>query len=162
MAQAAPEPDVLRLYRVHVALDVTPIWWADDWALDAPEIHAVIQKPSLGIVKRLVEIRISAEGVVLTLGVLSSATLAGLEHERLRIWQELNEKAKGHQPRLVLLAQARNALRDQPSVLHTGVLLRPVVIPPNAPRGLALFLSGAAAAVVKSHGTIWTPPAAVP
>jgi len=148
------------LHRLHVELDVTPIWWAGNWVLDAPDILGALQKFSRAVLHRITAVHLQAEGVAIVFEATSTSTFADVERERLKLWQEFNALAKGHSARLVILSQARNALRDQLSALQTGVLAKPVPIPPNAPPGLARLLAGASSVIVKPKGPIWTPGAA--
>jgi hypothetical protein len=155
-----PKADARHLHRLRVELDVTPIWWGKDWVLATAEVHSALQKLPLPVLQRISEVCVQAHGVIVVLDALSTATLADLERERLRIWQDLNHLAKGRSERQLILSQAHNALRDQLSALQNGVLAKPVSIPPNACPGLARLLGGASSIVTKPKGSTWSPGAA--
>lgn len=134
--------------RVHVELDVTPVWWSDTWVEDASEVAAALLglKSVVGAVTNL---DLGAGGVVLALLQPAQVTLEQVEAFRLQIWAELNNRARGVPARERLFALARKLAAPTPGA---------DLPPPPYPRGVELYLQGAVQMQAPRKGRLWAGP----
>jgi hypothetical protein len=162
MAANVPSASIV-LHRLAVVLDVTPVWWAERWALDAAEVTASLAKSAH---LHAEAIDISPDGVRVHVRAVATTTALEIEQVRRRVWRELND-LPGPTIRTALVQMARALTRNQPDALTTGEV-DPGKLPSAEgtnphPRGLALFLAGATSAPlsgpgpVKARSVLWDP-----